>query len=53
MATQKKSGFDVPAFGNLYPKGTTVKRNPDGTITLEAPKGTKPKKVRETAAKKK
>lgn len=45
---QRHSGFDVPAFGEMYPKGTTVKHNPDGTITLVPPKGQKPKKTRET-----
>lgn len=35
------SGFDCPVIGELHPKGTTVKRNPDGTITLVPPKAKK------------
>ena len=31
--TSKKSGFDAPAIGRTIPKGTTFKKNKDGTIT--------------------
>lgn len=34
------SGFEAPVVGELHPKGTTIKRNPDGTITLVPPKKT-------------
>ncbi len=39
------SGFDCPAIGTVHPKGTKIKRNPNGTITLILPKKkTTPKK---------
>lgn len=34
----KKSGFDAPVYGEVIPKGTTFKRNPNGTYTLVPPK---------------
>ena len=34
------SGFEAPVIGELHPKGTTIKHNPDGTITLVPPKKT-------------
>lgn len=39
MATKsrKRSGFDAPTYGTLCPKGTKIKKNPDGTITLVEP----------------
>lgn len=48
-STTKKSGttrsgnpnFEAPLIGKRYPKGTTVKRNKDGTITLVPPKAKK------------
>ena len=38
------SGFEAPAIGELQPRGTTIKRNADGTITLVPPKKTARKK---------
>ena len=35
---KKKSGFDAPAIGTLLPKGTTFRKNPDGTVTPVPPK---------------
>lgn len=32
-----KSGFDVPIIGTIHPKGSVVKRNPDGTISVIIP----------------
>ena len=40
MATKNennKSGFDAPAYGTLHPRGTKIKKNKDGTITLVSP----------------
>lgn len=34
----KRSGFDTPAIGKTYKKGTKVVKNSDGTITLVEPK---------------
>ena len=34
------SGFDAPVYGKVWPKGTTVKQNADGTVTLVPPKKT-------------
>ena len=42
--TTKRSGFDVPTYGTLYAKGTKIKKNPDGTITLIEPDEKKKKK---------
>lgn len=41
---KKGTGFAAPAIGEIAPKGTTIKRNPDGTITLVPPKKTPAKK---------
>lgn len=41
MATKTKprnSSFNGPCIGTVHSKGTKVKKNPDGTITLEEPK---------------
>ena len=35
---RKNSGFDAPTYGTMSPKGTKIKKNPDGTITLIEPK---------------
>ena len=37
MEENKKSGFDAPAIGTVYPKGTSVRKNPDGTVELVPP----------------
>lgn len=34
----KKSMFDAPVRGTQYAKGTTIKKNKDGTISLIEPK---------------
>ena len=45
MAEKRKgSGFKAPAIGEPQPKGTTIKHNKDGTITLVPPKKAKSKK---------
>lgn len=46
MATKKgNSGFSGPTIGTKHPKGTTIRKNADGTITLVPPKsGNKGKK---------
>lgn len=41
--SDKKSGFSGPAIGKTMPKGTTVKKNKDGTVTLVQPKKSKSK----------
>ena len=33
----KHSGFEAPCIGEVHPKGTTIKTNPDGTISLILP----------------
>lgn len=40
MAESKKSGtgFSAPTIGTKYPKGSKIKKNPDGTITVVTPK---------------
>ena len=35
---QQKSGFSAPCIGTVHAKGTKVKKNSDGTITLVEPK---------------
>lgn len=35
---RRGSGFDAPTYGTLLPKGTTFKKNKDGTITPVKPK---------------
>lgn len=41
MATKnerpKNSGFDAPVYGEAHPKGTKIKHNKDGTITVVRP----------------
>lgn len=44
--TKKRSGFDVPTYGVSYAKGTKIKKNPDGTVSLEEPKKKKNTKTR-------
>lgn len=46
----KHSGFDAPAFGTVYPKGTRFETNPDGTERVILPPGGRAKKTRETSA---
>lgn len=44
MATQKRpahSGFEAPTIGVVYPKGSTIKRMPDGTVKVIKPKAKK------------
>lgn len=41
--TRRRSGFDVPTYGIAYAKGTKIKKNPDGTITLIEPNEKKKK----------
>lgn len=39
MATKKgNSGFNGPTIGTRHPKGSTVRRNSDGTVTVVPPK---------------
>ena len=33
-----RSGFDCPVYGEILPKGTTFKKNNDGTVTIVLPK---------------
>lgn len=42
--TKKHSGFEAPTIGTVYPKGTTFKKNPDGTMSPVFPKKGKAKK---------
>lgn len=49
--TKKRSGFDVPAFGEVIPKGAKPIFNAEGLIVgHELPPGAKVKKTRETPA---
>ena len=34
----KKPGFNAPTIGTTYPKGTIVRKNKDGTITVVPPR---------------
>lgn len=35
----KNNGFDYPVIGGkAYPKGSTIKKNSDGTVTVVPPK---------------
>lgn len=39
MATKSKnSGFNAPTYGTMHPKGTRVRKNPDGTVSVIEPK---------------
>lgn len=39
MAEKKMhSGFEAPTIGEVMPKGTRIKKNPDGTISYVLPK---------------
>lgn len=45
MANPKHSGFEAPTIGTVLSKGSKIKRNKDGTISVVAPKpATKKKK---------
>ena len=33
----KKSGFSAPTIGTIYPEGTIIKQNDDGTISIIQP----------------
>ena len=44
MTEKKHSGFEAPAIGTVYPKGTTFKKNANGTLTPVFPKSKKPGK---------
>ena len=47
--TTKKSGYNAPTIGEVHPKGSKIKQNPDGTITIVPPK----KQGKQTGSKKK
>lgn len=34
----KKSGFNAPTIGTRYPKGSKIKKNADGTVSVVTPK---------------
>ena len=38
MATKKGTGFSAPMIGTKYPKGSTIRKNADGTVTVVPPK---------------
>ena len=39
MADRKEeSGFNAPMIGTVHPKGSTIRKNPDGTVTIVPPK---------------
>lgn len=38
---KKGTGFNAPTIGNRHPKGATIRKNKDGTITVVPPKSTK------------
>ncbi len=45
MATQtKKCSFNGPCIGTVHPKGSRIKKNPDGTVTVIEPKKKKKKR---------
>ena len=41
---KKGTGFGGPTIGTKHPKGSTIKRNADGTITVVPPKKSSSKK---------
>lgn len=41
---KKGTGFQAPTIGTVHPKGSTIKKNADGTITIVEPKGKKKKR---------
>ncbi len=41
--TTRKSGFDAPTIGTVYPKGTKLIPRPDGTLKAIVPKQKKKK----------
>ena len=38
MANPKHSGFEAPTVGVVHSKGSKIKRNKDGTISVVQPK---------------
>lgn len=34
----RKSGFDAPVYGTIAPKGSTIKKLPNGRIQIVEPK---------------
>ena len=40
MAEKKKkgTGFAAPVYGTVHPKGSTVKKLPNGRVVIEPPK---------------
>ncbi len=48
---KKKSGFNAPAIGTVEPRGTTIKRNPDGTISYVYPKKKDAEKTKKSTKK--
>lgn len=53
---RRHCGFEAPVYGTLLPKGTKLKKNPDGTVSPIYPKEkvtvekTDDKKKKETAS---
>ena len=33
----KGSGFEAPTIGTIFPKGSTIRKNPDGTVSIIPP----------------
>lgn len=50
MSEKKGTGFAAPTIGTIHPKGSTIKKNPDGTITIVHPK--EKKETKKTTKKK-
>ena len=44
--TKRGTGFACPTIGIVHPKGSTIKKNADGTITIVPPKKSSAKKSR-------
>ena len=38
MATKKGTGFKAPNIGKALPKGSRIKRNSDGTVSVAKPR---------------
>lgn len=36
--SQKGTGFAAPTIGKIWPKGSTIRKNPNGTVTVVPPK---------------
>ncbi len=45
---EKGTGFAAPTIGVIHPKGSTVRKNPDGTITIVPPEDTPSEKEKES-----